>query len=787
MKCILAFAIAAIAGLCLGAEAKAVGRSFEVRDGNFWLNGAQFQILGGEMHMSRIPRAYWRQRLKMARAMGLNAIGLYIFWNVHETEKGKFDFKGEKDVAQFCRIAAEEGLWVCLRPGPYVCAEWDFGGFPYWLLTEPGCVPRSNNPVFLQYSARYMSELGKQLAPLQADRGGNIIMVQVENEYGSYGNDKKYMAAIRDQIRAAGFTVPLYTADGATQMPNGMIEGALPGNNGADSPELKDAISKFAPSGPFFCPEWYPGWLCHWGEKFPRSNTASDVAALEAYLRNGHSINLYMFHGGTNFGFWNGANYGAHFEPHITSYDYDAPLDEAGRATDEYMKMRAAIERHIGKLPPVPPANPVIRLDSIAMEPICSAVDFAAYQPSVTAAVPMPMENLGQGYGFTLYESRLAGPKVGTLVVSDVRDFAVVMLDGLAVGTLDRRRKESTLQLNVPKRGASVQILVENAGRINYGGELLNNLKGITKSVTFDGEVVRGWKMTPLPFKMAPRPKASMFSLAAPNVGNSRIGPKFYRGSFSVEKRGDTWLDMRAWGKGVVWVNGHSLGRYWAIGPQQTLYLPGCWLNAGKNEIILLELLDHDTGDGINHTELWIDGLDHPILDQPRLEPPLRSRPPRQQLVDPPQPEAADRIAGGEFGDSPGPKDVAFKPKTARYIALKSLSAIDGSNYASCAEIIALDPKGKQLSRSKWKILYADSEERDAEDGSAANLLDGDVETIWHSEWSQAQPKHPHLVVIDMGADVEIGGLRYVPRPGARPGRIKGYAWYLSREPFGAR
>lgn len=776
MKAFLALALLALASASFAGLSPAVGRSFAIEGGLFVLNGKPFQIIGGEMHMSRIPRDYWRHRLKMARAMGLNTIGLYIFWNIHETEKGQFDFRGPNDVAKFCRIAAEEGLWITLRPGPYVCAEWDFGGFPYWLLTEPGCVVRSNNPVFLKYSARYLAELGKQLAPLQADRGGNILMVQVENEYGSYGSDKAYMAAIRDQIRRAGFTVPLYTADGSSQMPAGSISGALPGLNGADSPSLVDVIKKFAPDGPFYCPEWYPGWLCHWGEKFPRSNTASDVAAFEAYLRNKHSINLYMFHGGTNFGFWNGANYGGRYEPHITSYDYDAPLDEAGRATDEYMKMRDAVARHAGPLPAVPPANPVIKFDEIDMEPAGSLVDFAAKQPSVTAAVPMPMENLGQGYGFTLYESRLTGPKSGVLTVTDVRDFAVVMLDGATVGTLDRRRKESTLQIEVPSTGAQLQILVENGGRINYGGELLNNFKGITKSVTFEGDEVRNWKMTPLPFRRVPQ------------VVNfpTRLAPSFRRGAFTIQKRGDTWLDMRGWGKGVVWVNGHNLGRYWAIGPQQTLYLPGCWLKVGRNEIVVLELLDHDGGE-LSHTSNLIGGLDHPILDQPRQEPPLRSRSPRPSFTVNPSPQESDRVVGGEFEDKPGAKDVAFKPRLARYIALKSLSALDGSNYASCAELIALDQEGKQIPRSKWRVIYADSEESAAEDGNAQNTLDSDLDSIWHSEWSQSQPKHPHLIVIDMGADVEIGGLRYVPRPGARPARIKAFAWYLSREPFGAR
>lgn len=729
--------------------------TFEIKDHKFLLDGKPFQIVAGEVHYSRIPEPYWRHRIKMARAMGLNTLAVYVFWNFHEEEKDKYSFRGAADVARFVRMAKEEGLWVLLRPGPYCCAEWEFGGYPYWLLTEPGLVVRQNNKPFLDRAARYMKKLGEQLAPLQVTRGGNILMVQVENEYGSYGSDKVFMGATRDLIRAAGFDVPLFTADGPSQMPAGSVQDVLPGLNGVGGPEVRTVIDKFMPGGPYLVPEFYPGWLCHWGEKFPRSDAKGVAEAFAWYLNNDVSVSIYMWHGGTNFGFWNGANFGGVFQPHITSYDYDAPLDEAGRATPKYMAMRAQAEKRFGPLSPVPDANPIITIPPFALGEMAPL----PMGRSVSAEQPQPMERLGQGYGFVLYQH---GPTPGgKLTISEVRDYAVVIVDGKTVGSLDRRRKEKSLDIPAGR----LDILVENGGRINYGGELVNNLKGIPGTVTLEGKTLAGWKMYPLPL-------SSLRSLKFGGAADS--APTFLRGSFTLDKPGDTWLDMRGWKKGVVWVNGHNLGRYWWIGPQQTLYCPGCWLKPGRNEIVVFELFP-----GIHRT---VQGLDHPVLDDPRPEPPIGK--PRAKLDHEPKPTTANLIASGDLPDGHATREVRFPVVRGRYVAFEATSSQRGQDFASMAELWLLGADGKALDRAKWKVIYTNSEELLAEDGNADNLIDDDPATIWHGVWGRPHDPPPHFVVIDLGETVEFSGVRVQPRQDGPSAITKGYRLYAASHPF---
>jgi beta-galactosidase len=597
----------ALAAVPLAAQEPMPGghHTFALGDGAFLLDGKLFQIRAGEMHYARIPRAYWRDRLRMARAMGLNAVATYVFWNVQEPAPGRFDFSGRADVAAFVRMAEEEGLWVILRPGPYACAEWDFGGFPAWLLRSPAVHVRSRDPRFLRAADDYLDHLGDQLRGLQVTHGGPILMVQVENEYGSYGDDSLYMADIRDGIRHAGFDVPLFTADGPSQMPRGHVAGALPAVNGATDSTIFTSIARFAPHGPFFVPEFYPGWLDHWGEPHQTVGPAGVVRDYEWMLDHGVSVSLYVFHGGTSFGFMSGANYSDHYQPQPTSYDYDAPLDEAGRPTPKYFALRQVLARHLppgDTLPAVPASNPVIAVPRFALTESASLLALA--RKPVRAAHPVAMEDLGQAYGFVLYRTHVPAGQ-GALTIDTLRDYAVVLLDGRRVGTLDRRLHQHTLTLDVPAGGGRLDILVENDGRINYGPRLPDNRQGILGDVTFAGTPLAGWEIFPLPLTDVSRVPF--------RAGTSTSTPALYRGTFSVTRLGDTFLDLRGWGKGVVWVNGHNLGRYWHIGPQQTLYLPAPWLHEGTNAVVVLDLDDHAV-----HA---LAGLTTPILDH--LEPAL--------------------------------------------------------------------------------------------------------------------------------------------------------------------
>ncbi len=387
--------------------------TFAIGDSDFLLDGKPFQIKAGEMHPGRIPHEYWADRLKMVHAMGLNTVSIYVFWNQHEPREGEFDFTGDTDIARFVRLAQKERLWVILRPGPYCCAEWEFGGYPWWLLKEHDLKVRTQDPRFLAAAETYMKKLGEQLAPLQITHGGPIILVQVENEYGSFGNDHVYMDKIREIDRAAGFDVPLFTADGGGRMmANGHLSGVLPGLNGGAGPDIMKEIGQYNPTGPWFVPELYPGWLDHWGE--PHAHTsASDVAReTEWDLTNHVSFSYYMVYGGTSFGFMNGANYGGHFQPQPTSYDYDAPMDEMGRPTKKFFALRDVLAKHLGpgeKLPDVPATTPVVEIPQIELTESASIFDNLG--TPVKSEKPLSFEDLDQGYGYVLYRTRISGPR----------------------------------------------------------------------------------------------------------------------------------------------------------------------------------------------------------------------------------------------------------------------------------------------------------------------------------------------------------------------------------------
>ena len=413
---------------------------FEIRDGHFYRYGEATPILSGEMHYARIPHQYWRHRLQMMKGMGLNTVATYVFWNLHEVEPGKWDFSGDKNLAEYIRIAGEEGMMVILRPGPYVCAEWEFGGYPWWLQNIPGMEIRRDNTEFLKYTKKYIDRLYQEVGPLQCTKGGPIIMVQCENEFGSYVSQRKdisfeehrsYNAKIKGQLADAGFTVPLFTSDGSWLFEGGCVAGALPTANGeSDIANLKKVVNQYhGGKGPYMVAEFYPGWLSHWGEPFPQVSASEIARQTEAYLQNDVSFNFYMVHGGTNFGFTSGANYDKKrdIQPDLTSYDYDAPISEAGWITPKYDSIRSVIQKYVKYPIPTPPAPiPVIEISSIKLERVVDALLLAQSIQPVNASTPLTFEQLNQGYGYVLYTRHFNQPISGILEIPGLRDYVIM-------------------------------------------------------------------------------------------------------------------------------------------------------------------------------------------------------------------------------------------------------------------------------------------------------------------------------------------------------------------------
>jgi beta-galactosidase len=485
---------------------------------------------------------------------------------------------------------------VIVRPGPYACAEWEFGGYPWWLQKEPKLVIRSYNQPFLDSCRVYINQLVDQIRDLQITKGGPVIMVQAENEFGSYvaqrkdiplAEHKKYNTAIKQQLLDAGVEVPLFTSDGSWLFEGGSLEGVLPTANGEDNIEnLKKTVNQYnGNKGPYMVAEFYPGWLDHWAEPFPKVSTKTVVDQTEKYLANNVSFNYYMVHGGTNFGFTSGANYDKKhdIQPDMTSYDYDAPISEAGWATEKYMSIREKIKEHTkAAFPEIPSRIPVIEIPAIKLD---KAVPVDALLTEITPVShdkPLTFEELNQGHGYVLYRRHFVQPITGTLNIKGLRDYATVYINGDNSGELNRYYKNYSCPVEIPFN-ATLELLVENMGRINYGAEIIHNLKGIISPVLIDStEITGNWEMFRIPLDKVPE-LASMKDEFLPGRAT------FFSGTFELKETGDTFLDMRNWGKGIVFVNGHHLGRYWSVGPQQTLYLPGCWLNKGKNQVVVFE------------------------------------------------------------------------------------------------------------------------------------------------------------------------------------------------------
>ena len=542
---------------CAQSPAKAV-HTFAVANGQFQFDGHSYQILSGEMHYPRVPRAYWRDRFRKARAMGLNTITTYVFWNIHEPRPGVYDFSRQNDVAEYIREAQQEGLNVILRPGPYVCAEWDLGGYPSWLLKDRSLILRSNDPKYIAAMNVWFKRLAREISPLLLQNGGPIIAIQVENEYGSFGNDHAYMQAVKSALLQSGLAAPgtlLYTADGADQISNGSLP-ELPAviNFGTGDAKSNFAtLKKLRPNGPFMSGEYWAGWFDHWGEHHQTTDVASNAAEYEWMLRQGYSISMYMFHGGTSFGWMNGANSnGKNYEPDTTSYDYDAPLNESGQPTPKYMAFRDAIARVTGKTPPAIPAP--TPASTYPIDPHSESASLWRTCPRLSS--PTNCLRWKTSISPTATSSTaLSSPRVQAVSLRwrALHDYAQIYMDRKLVGTLDRRLGESHLAVPSISATATLDILVENSGRVNFTKVIRTERKGITGSVTLGGHQPQHWQIYSLP----------MTNLDALHfTPKSCEGPCFYRFKMRVpapQSSGsssprDTFLNIHSVSKGTAFL-----------------------------------------------------------------------------------------------------------------------------------------------------------------------------------------------------------------------------------------
>lgn len=755
---------------------------FEAGDGTFLLNGKPFVVKAAELHYPRIPEEYWEQRIQLCKALGMNTICLYTFWNSHEPKQDQFDFTGQNNLRGFVKLCEKNDMKVILRPGPYVCAEWEMGGLPWWLLKKKDIRLRESDPYFLERVDKFQKEVANQVGDLTIANGGPIIMVQVENEYGSYGIDKLYVAAIRDMLRTNfGKDVTLFQCDWSSNYLNNGLDDLIWTMNfgtGANIDQQFASLKEHRPNSPLMCSEFWSGWFDKWGANHETRPAADMIAGIDEMLSKGISFSLYMTHGGTNWGHWAGAN-SPGFAPDVTSYDYDAPISESGQTTPKYWELRKTLAKYMGgeKQAKVPATIKPIEI---------KAFDFTEVAP-LWSNLPKPktdvdiktMEEYDQGFGSILYNTTL--PELNSpalLTLNDPHDFAQIFIDGEYIGKLDRRNGEKELMIPACKKGARLDIIVEAMGRINFG-RAIKDFKGITDNVTLtvgkDGckwvADLKNWQVYNI--KDEYETYTSMKFQPISNV--ERIGDRLpmgaYRATFNIKgKPSDTFLNFETWGKGLVYVNGHPMGRIWEIGPQQTLYMPGCWLKKGENEIIVFDIL--------GPREAKSEGLKEPKLDQLLLKKRQTHREPGQNL------DLSDEktVFEGSFKPGNGWQEVKFAPVRGRYVCIEALDAIDGKDIAAIAEMYLLNDKGERLSREPWTIIYADSENAEGVNRSADKTFDLQESTYW-----QTVPgiPFPHSVVIDLGASHNIVGYQYLPRMESEvPGAIKNFRIYVKETPF---
>ncbi|WP_201722757.1 beta-galactosidase family protein [Caulobacter sp. BP25] len=582
-----ALSASALAPLPAGAAAPA--RRFEVSGAGFLKDGKPYQVISAEMHYVRIPRAYWGDRLRKAKAMGLNTITTYAFWNVHEPQPGVYDFTGQNDLAAFIRAAQAEGLDVILRPGPYVCSEWELGGYPAWLLKDRSVLLRSTEPKYTAAVERWMVRLGQEVKPLLLKNGGPIVATQLENEYGAFGDDKAYLEGLEATYRRAGLAEGiLFTSNQASDLAKGSLP-HLPsvvnfGSGGAEKSLAK--LETYRPDGLRMVGEYWAGWFDKWGEEHHETDGRKEAEELRFMLQRGYSVSLYMFHGGTSFGWMNGADShtGKDYHPDTTSYDYDAPLDEAGNPRYKYGLLASVISEVTGK-PPAPTPAPNLAKTFPVSSVKRSASLWRNLPEPVLADRPLTFEELDQNYGYVLYRVPLRPGKGGMLTLKGVHSYAQVYVDQKLVGVIDRRLDQEAVTLPERTGAATLDILVENTGRVNYSRAIRTEQAGLTGEVTLEGQPLNDWRMYRLPMDDVSK---------LPMSAEPCVGPCFYEVEMTVDRPADTYLDMRGLHKGQLWLGNRNLGRFWSVGPVHTLYTPAPWMRSGANRIVFFDL----TGEG---------------------------------------------------------------------------------------------------------------------------------------------------------------------------------------------
>lgn len=755
-------------------EVKAKG-SFEARKGTFLLDGKPFVVKAAELHYPRIPRPYWDQRIKMSKALGMNTICLYVFWNAHEQRPDEFDFSGQNDLREFIKLCQANDMKVILRPGPYVCAEWEMGGLPWWLLKKKDIRLREQDPYFMERVDKFQKAVAEQVGDLTIADGGPIIMVQVENEYGSYGTDKPYVAAVRDMLRKNfGDEVTLFQCDWSSNFLNNGLDDLIWTINfgtGADIDAQFAPLKEARPDSPLMCSEFWSGWFDKWGARHETRPAQDMVNGIDEMLSKGISFSLYMTHGGTSFGHWAGAN-SPGFAPDVTSYDYDAPINEYGSATEKYHLLRQTLQKYSSQKLPAIPAAParlisIPRMTLSLVSSLCMGVDSVA-----ASREPITFEEMNMGYGSMIYRTDLPQIAQGSTLHIDGHDFVQAFINGKYVGKVDRVKNERTLQLPPTQQGDRLTLLVEAMGRINFG-RAIKDFKGLIGDVSLTADVdgdevtwtLKDWQMA----RIKDSYSHALRALSAPQTDMGPLVdlPKpigYYRTTFRLKQTGDTFLNMETWGKGLVYLNGHALGRFWSIGPQQTLYCPGCWLKKGENEIIVIDVV------GPREPVLW--GQDKPELDKLQLERSLR----HNNIGDKPDLNSATPVAQGATKAGNGWQTITFSQAAqGRFLAIQCSTTHDGKPVA-VAEIYLKDKNGKRIPRDQWSVKYANSENLQG-NHTGDKAFDLQESTFWQTEQDASAP---HLLVIDLGGEYTVTALEYLPRmeQGA-PGSIKDYQIFI--------
>lgn len=549
---------------------------------DFFLKGEKFNIYAGAIHYFRTLPEYWEDRLLKLKLAGFNTVETYVCWNLHEPKKGEFDFSGMLDIERFLNIAQDLGLNAIVRPGPYICAEWDFGGLPYWLLKDKNMRIRCMDPRYTDHVRDFYKELFSRLYSHQVTQGGNIIAMQVENEYGSYGCDKEYLSFIENLMKECGCEVMMFTSDGTDSWM--LSGGTLPhifkvANFGSRSKEAFRILEKFQPDAPLMCGEFWNGWFDHWGERHHSRSYRTVIPELKTMLSENGNFSFYMFHGGTNFGFNSGANFDKVYQPTVTSYDDDALLTEWGGYTPKYHAVRKVLLQHRGLAPAKLPPEPELQnIGEVKLTQSASLMhNLEALSTKYESAFPKTMEELDQFHGLILYRKKVKGYYNQKLYLDGLGDRAYIFVDGDYKGLVYRNDEEQCINIGKIDGEAQIEVLVESMGRINYGVNIYDR-KGVSQ-IRLGNQVLFGWEI---------------FSIPLTNISNFRYTggtgyPLFKKGTFKTSSRADCFVHLDGFKKGYVFINGFNLGRYWEIGPQKSLYLPGVLLQ-DNNEITILEL-----------------------------------------------------------------------------------------------------------------------------------------------------------------------------------------------------